>query len=264
LALVLAFPLLVLVARGDLRALWPRALGWAALRGVLLTAMYVAFYAALPLLALSTVAAAYYTGPLFIVLLAAALLGERLGRREGIAVAFGFVGVLIIVQPGADAFSVWALLPVAAAALYAAANVLTRKRCLDESPIALSAALNVVFILCGAIMTVALLIASPSAETVASNPFLFGEWRTLDANDWAAVSGLAVATVLIHLALAGAYQSAPAQRIAAFDYAYLIFAVAWGALLFAETPTVSTLVGMAMIAGAGLFVLSAGAAPKAP
>ena len=64
-----------------------------------------------------------------------------------------------------------------------------------------------------------------------------------------------MATVLIHLALAAAYQAAPAQRIASFDYCYLLFAVVWGLTLFGETPTPTTLVGMVLIAGAGLLVL---------
>jgi drug/metabolite transporter (DMT)-like permease len=234
--------------------LLPRAPGWALLRGALLVAMYVAFYAGLPVLPLSLVAAAYYTGPLFIVLFAALFLGERVGRRETLAVLIGFAGVLVVLQPGTGAFDPAMLVPIAAAVCYALANVMSRGKCAGESALALSVALNLCFVLGGGAMTVLLAVAPLPTEATTANPFLLGGWVALGAGDWAMLGGLAVANLVIHLALAKAYQSAPAQAIAPFDYSYLVFAAIWGFLLFAEIPTVATLLGMAMIAGAGLLV----------
>ncbi|HXQ41665.1 MAG TPA: EamA family transporter, partial [Candidatus Udaeobacter sp.] len=116
----------------------PKSPAWALLRSALLAAMWVAFYAALPILSLSTVAAAYYSGPLFIALFSALLTGEPVGIRRWAAIAVGFAGVLVIVRPGSEAFSWLTLLPVLSAVFYALAAVVTRARCAEENPLALS------------------------------------------------------------------------------------------------------------------------------
>lgn len=256
----IAIPMLVAVTflLADAAHLRPKALGWALLRGALLVAMYIAFYAGLPFLDLSLVAAAYYTGPLFITLFAALLLGERVGRRQVVAILLGFAGVLVILRPGTDAFSSAMLVPIAAAVFYALANILTRGKCLEETALSLSLALNFCFILCGGAMTALLAVVQPSAETVALNPFLLGGWVPVAWREWGVLGGLATANVIIHLALAKAYQSAPPQTIATFDYSYLLFAAIWGFVLFREIPGLATLLGMAMIAGAGLLLVLAG------
>ena len=72
---------------------------------------------------------------------------------------------------------------------------------------------------------------------------------------WALVALMALLIVAITAGVAKAYQSAPPATIATFDYAYLIFAGVWGVLLFGETPAATTLIGMLVIAGAGLLVV---------
>ena len=250
----IAIPMLVAVVfvLGGATTLRPRSLSWAMLRGGLLVAMYIAFYAALPFLELSLVAAAYYTGPLFITLFAGLFLGERVGGREILAILIGFAGVLVILRPGTAAFSPVMLVPIAAAVFYALANVLTRGKCLEESALSLSLALNFCFILCGGGMTAALAVAQLSSETVSINPFLLRDWVPVAWSEWAVLLGLALANVIIHLALA---KSAPPQKIATFDYSYLVFAALWGFLLFREVPDLPTLLGMALIAGAGLILV---------
>ncbi len=254
---LIAIPLLLVLHRlaretGGLR---PRAIGWGLLRGALLVAMYIAFYAALPLLDLSLVAAAYYTGPLFITLFAATLLGEGVGSRRILAIALGFAGVLVILKPGTESFS-WAMvIPIASAVFYALAAILTRSKCAAESAISLSLMLNLCFILCGFGVSLVLWIWQPGTEQQQANAFLLGDWVTIDLKTGAVLALLALANVAIHVALAKAYQSAPPPVIATFDYSYLIFAAAWGYLILSEIPQTTTLIGMAVIAGAGMLAI---------
>ncbi|MFS4582775.1 DMT family transporter [Phaeobacter sp. C3_T13_0] len=259
---LLALPFLVLLARGRI---WPQALGWVTLRSIMLMAMYLAIYAAIPVLDLSVIAATLYTGPLFIVLLSAIVLKEPIRLSHWGAVALGFVGVLCVVQPGGAAFTILSLIPVVAAFLYACAAVLTRAKCTRETPVALAINLNLALIFCGALVSVGLFIASPSGA--ANYPFLLGTWSGFD---WHTVSVLAVMAVLIvgvTLGLARAYQSPRPQIIATFDYAYLIFAAFWGYAFFGEVPDIGTVVGIVLIILAGILVLRAdvelksGAAP---
>lgn len=238
-------------------SLWPRQPVWALLRGALLVAMYVAFYAALTVLQLSVVAAAYYTGPLFITLFAGLFLGEKVGMRVIGALLLGFAGVLTILRPGTDDFAIAMLIPIASAVFYAFAMVLTRGRCRNETPLSLSVALNIAFVACGVAMTAVLAVADLPPRLVASSPFLLGPWVPMGVKTWGILGALAVMNVAIHLALARAYQIGAPPTVASFDYSYLVFAVLWGFVLLAEVPTAATLAGMAMIAAAGLIVILA-------
>lgn len=253
-----ALALLAAIAAGQgrLGALVPRAVGWTMLRGALIVAMYVAFYAALTVLDLGVVAAAYYTGPLFITLLAALTLGDRLLPRQVVAILVGFAGVLVILRPGSDAFTVAMLIPIASALFYASAMVLTRGRCGEETALSLSVALNLCFILWSLAMTMALAALALEPETVARSPFLLGAWIAMDLGSIGTVAMLAVLNVTIHVLLARAYQIGPAPLVASFDYTYLVFAAVWGALLLGETLEARTVIGMVVIAGAGLAMLA--------
>lgn len=236
----------------------PRSPFWTLLRGVLLVLMYIAFYAGLPVLDLSLVAAAYYTGPLMITVLSARLSGDRVGPLGWLAVAVGFVGVLVILRPGTEGFSPAALLPILSALFYALAAVVTRTRCRRESATALSLGLNYAFIAIGLAATLALLAWNPEPARQAVYPFLLGDWVAMGDAAWRAILILAVANVVIHILLAKAYQSAPSAIVATFDYAYLPFAAVWGYLFFASVPDAPTLVGMALIAGGGWLAIRSG------
>lgn len=262
---LIAVPLLIILhrlLRGSLR-IKPLALGWSILRGTLLVLMYVAFYAALPSLSLSLVAAAYYTGPLFIALFAAILLGDAVGPRRLFAVALGFAGVLVILRPGTDEFAWAMLLPIASAICYAAAAVLTRSKCTGDSPLALSLMLNYCFIACGFGASAALWLLPPGMSQQEAYPFLLGPWVVLDFRSGGVLLLLAVANVAIHVCLARAYQSAPPAVVATFDYGYLAFAAGWAYVLLGETPERTTLIGMVMIAAAGILTAWRGALPGA-
>ncbi len=233
----------------------PRAPGWVAARSMLLAAMWVAYYASLPHLQLSIAAAAYYTLPLFITLFSALLTGERVRRLGWFAIALGFAGVLVILRPDTAGFNGFALLPILAAILYALAMILTRTKCQDESPFVLSAALNLTFIAFGALATAALATAGLEAAIVETNRFLLGPWIGLGPRETLALAVLAAAILTGSILSAVAYQSAPASTVATFDYTYLAFSIMWGIVFFAEAPDALTLVGIAMIAIAGIVTV---------
>lgn len=253
---LLALPLLLLIVRLRRRgrSLVPRALGWTALRSLLLAAMWIAYYLALPSVQLPLAAAAYYTAPLFIVLLAAPLVGERVGPRGWLAVSLGFAGVLVMLRPDGESFDVYALLPVLAAVLYALAMLLTRTKCLGEDPLVLSLALNVTFVAVGALAGAAVALLGPDGALVVGD-YLLGPWVPLEPAAWLVFAGLALAIVVGSVGAAVAYQVAPPQVVATFDYAYLVFATLWGLLIFAEVPDALAIAGIVMIALAGLLVV---------
>ena len=236
-------------------ALRPRSWFWTTVRSLLLASMWVFYYVALPELQLPLAAAAYYTAPLFIVLLAAPLAGDRVGLTGWLAVAVGFAGMLLMLRPDASGFNLFALLPVVAAVLYALAMILTRTKCRDEEPMTLSIALNVAFVVVGALASLGILAFGLGDSLGTSNPFLFGSWAPLETDLLLVFAALAIAIILGSVGAAIAYQAAPPSIVATFDYAYLAFATLWGLLFFSEIPDGWAVLGMIMIAGAGLLAI---------
>ena len=254
---LLVLPVLVVLLRWREpdTPLAPTRARWVLLRSALLVSMWVAYYTALPRIDLSLAAAAYYTSPLLIVLLSARLAGDRVGPVVWAAVALGFAGVLVMLRPGSVPFDAHVLLPLAAALLYALAMIVTRARCVDESPLVLALALNLAFVAVGAVATTAGVVLAVPPALEAANPFLFGPWTALGGPEAAAIAALGAAMLIGSVGAAIAYQVGPAPVVATFDYAYLVFAALWGALLFAEVPDPMTLLGMAMIAAGGMLAV---------
>lgn len=249
---LIALPVLLLILRLRYPAmrLWPRHAGWVALRSLLLTAMWVFYYAALPHLALGVAAAVYYTLPIFIALFAALFIGDRISVSGWIAILLGFVGVVLILKPDAQGFNFFALLPLAAAICYALAMVLTRTRCREEHPLVLSLGLNVSFVVVGLLATLLVGVTAAGQEA-----FLGGSWMAMGSADWLTMALLAVATLIGSVGAAVAYQAGPPATVAAFDFAYVGFATLWGLLIFGDVLDVVTLGGVALIVASGVLAV---------
>ena len=230
----------------------PSAAAWTALRSLMLTFMWIAYYAALPNVQLSVAAAAFYTLPIFITLFSAVLVGEPVRPSGWFAIAIGFSGTILILKPATEAFNAYALLPLASAMLYALAMILTRTKCRDEHPVILSGALNVTFILAGLIVTMlGPVLAPPSVE----GTFLSPQWAEMGQSELVAIGILAVAILIGSVGAAIAYQSGPSSIVATFDFAYVGFAVIWSVIFFQETPDLLSLTGIFMIVVAGIIAV---------
>ena len=240
---------------GDGATTWRQSLRlWPMLRASLFVLMYMSMYSAIPVLPLSAVAAGIYTAPLFVAALSALLLREPVRLRGWLAIALGFAGVLLILRPGTEAFTWLMLLPIMAGFFYALSSLITRSRCRTIPPATLALSMSLALLLIGAVMSVALHIGQPAPAQVAASPFLLGSWGALSLPEWGFVAMLAVLMVGNGLVLPAAYQSAPSVIIATFDYCYLIFATLLGFVVFAEIPDRQTVIGILMIAGAGMMV----------
>lgn len=246
--------LVLLLVTGGPATMRARSPGWVVVRSMLLVAMWIAYYAALPMMSLAAAATALYTTPLFIAVFSAFLIGEPVRPRQWAGIAIGFLGVVVILRPDTDAFSIVALLPILAAIFYALAAVVTRSRCADERPLVLALGLNLCLLGTGMVATALVALAAP-APAAAAYPFALGPWSSMGAQDWGFMTILAALMVVISTGVAKAYQSAPAAIIGTFDYAYLPFAVLWGFVIFADIPDGATVAGMFLIAAAGVLVV---------
>ncbi|MGB0847559.1 MAG: DMT family transporter [Thiolinea sp.] len=255
---LLVFPLLFLLAwtQGIQHNVLRDALQkWPLLRSLFFTLTFMAFYAAIPFLSLSTVGAANYSAPIFIILLSVFVIREPVGWLGWLAVFTGFTGVIVLLQPGTDAFSSWAILPVIGACFYASAHVITRSKCQSTSLTALVLSLNIVMLVAGLVMSGLFLVWQPENGLTAAYPYIFGQWSAIGISEWLILGLLAILLVSISLGMAGAYKAAPPAIISTFEYSYLVFVAFWDYLFFATTPSSLGLLGMGLIIIAGLLVL---------
>ncbi|WP_421702566.1 DMT family transporter [Aliiroseovarius sp.] len=255
---MLALPLLYAVSvlqRTDRRLLQDALGPWVLLRSLFMTLMFLSFYGAIPFVSLSVLGAGTYTAPIFVTIISACVIGEPVGWRGWLAVLLGFAGVLVLLQPGTDAFSLWALAPVGGAVFYALAHILTRTKCQVVTVAALALSLKLVMLIAGMAVSSVLLLWTPDEAMVRAYPNLLGKWSAVDQTEWMILGLLAILTVLIGLGIAGAYKAAPPSTVATFEYSYLVFAATWDLVFFNTAPTATTLLGMLMIICAGIMVL---------
>lgn len=247
-------PILFMLARALKVSLKLREPQWVFARSLCLLLCWLALYASFTVLTLSVAAVAVYTNPVITSLLSAALIGERVTRRQWGGTLLGFLGVMAIIRPGTDSFSWFVILPLIAAALYSIAMIITRSKCQNEAPLTLALALLGFFFVAGMIGIAALAMIGLEANTKSAFPFLLGDWSPMGLREWSLMALLGVLAATYFMGVARAYQIAPPQIIGTFDYGYLVSAALWGYLFFSETPDLATVGGMILITLAGLLV----------
>jgi len=237
---------------------------WSLLRALFITGTFLAFYAALPFLSLSTVGAANYTAPIFITVLSAYVIREPVSPMGWLGVFLGFAGVLVLLQPGTEAFSPWALLPIFGACSYAVAHLITRSKCQAIPVAALSLAQNAMMLTAGLVISLGLAVLRPDGDIARAFPYIFGTWSPVEATDWLVLIALAGFSVVLGMMLAGAYKAAPPAIVGTFEYSYLVCVAAWDVLFFGLALGAATGAGMVMIVAAGLLVLRSNTQASAP
>ncbi|PMZ85482.1 MULTISPECIES: DMT family transporter [unclassified Pseudomonas] len=174
-----------------------------------------------------------FLAPVLVTALSVPLLGERVTRGQWLAVIFGFSGVLIIVHPGGDLFTPAVLLPFCSALFFCFYQLLTRKLSEIDSP----TTSNFFAGLCNTLVMSALV------------PFF---WQTPNLMHGAMMLALGACGMTAHLFLTQAFRLAAPALLAPFSYCQIIFAGLLGWLLFSHTPTLTTVLGIAVICCSGL------------
>jgi len=205
-------------------------------RSLLLLGATFFFFAGLKVLPLSETTAIFFVAPLIVVALAGPMLGEKIGVFRWSAVGVGFGGMLLIQQPGAATFQWASLLPLAAATCYAVNQITTRKVTAGDS-----STTTLVFTALAGTIVISLVA-----------PFF---WQTPTWEQAAILLGMGAVGGIGHYCMILALSRAPASALAPFDYSSLIWAALIGVLVFHESLPPMTLLGAAIIAGAGLFIM---------
>jgi drug/metabolite transporter (DMT)-like permease len=194
-------------------------------------------FLAMILLPLAEATAIGFTVPIFATVLAALLLGEPTGRWRWGAVAGGFLGVLLIIQPGSgEVPTTGAAVAIAAALLTASVTIVIRRLGATEK-----ASTTVFWFAVSSLVPLGLLMLR------------YGTVH--DAQTWGILAGMALAGGLAQLTLTGALRLAPVALVMPMDYTSLLWATLLGAWIFSEIPTPWTWVGAPIIIASGLVIV---------
>ena len=175
---LVAIPILLLLIhlRGGLGSLRRHRATWHLLRGTLMLMAFMCFYVALAGTSLTTATALFFTAPFFITLLSIPLLGERVGLRRIASISIGFIGVLIVLRPDAETFSLYDLLPILAAFFYSCCQLMVRVLKMTEPPALMSLYASIAFVVLGSLCGLALSDMTAAASADQSAQFLLRAW----------------------------------------------------------------------------------------
>lgn len=254
---VVAFlPILILIHfDGGLSLLRARWSPLVVLRGLMMLGSYTCYYLSLAAMPLATAVALFFSSPLFIVALAGPLLGERAGLVRWVTILVGFGGVLIVSRPSGAAIQPAALLSVGAALCYALAQLMTRRLGTGERASIMTLIQNVVYLAVAGTMG---LVAGRGQFAASADPslqFLLRAWVFPAPGDLALIAATGFIAAAAGWLQTQAYRIAPVNEVAPFEYSAIPWATFCGLAIWGEIPNASTLVGILVIAAAGVYLL---------
>ncbi|MEM8686703.1 MAG: DMT family transporter [Pseudomonadota bacterium] len=205
------------------------------LRGLLMFSALALFFRGLKYLPLAEAISVAFSAPLFVTALSWPMLGERVGPYRWLAVVIGFVGALVILQPGTDAFRPETMLIIGSAVFFALAVLHTRRMSRTET-------------------NVAMYTYSTIFAGLATTPFLPFVWVAPEGNHlWLFLTLALIGGAASYLMIV-AYRNAPAALNASFEYTALIWAALIGWLYWGEQPSSTVWLGSGLIVAAGLAI----------
>ncbi len=250
---LMALPIIAAVAVLGDRRLWPRRPGPVAARSLIVSVSMVFYFGSLAFLPVAQVAAGLFTAPIFVLLISVVFLGERVSWANGLAALGGFAGIMLVLRPETQAVSLVTFMPVAAGFFYACGAIVTRRWCGSEGTLSLLAAFFVVMAVWGAGGCAVLAWLQPEVPEGPAG-FLLRGWvsPSQDFLGLTAVQALG-AVAGVGLIIRG-YLLADASFVSVFEYVLLIFAAAWGYVLWGQTLDAVQAGGIVLIIASGVLL----------
>ncbi|HTK83934.1 MAG TPA: DMT family transporter [Patescibacteria group bacterium] len=213
---------------------------WHALRGVVLYFQFLAGMYAFTHMSLARAYTLLFTMPMVTAPLALLFMKERIDRNKGVAIAFGFIGVLVVLRPGLIPLDLPSMIALLSAVLFSVSNLITRHIGLKGQQSQLSFAYMPEFIcfLC----TIPFYGYMTHFALPGLNIFL-----------WIVVIG--VVSGIGFLALSSAFATTPAAAVAPFHYSQILWAVLFGYTVFGDMPDIWVAAGAAIIVASGLWLI---------
>jgi drug/metabolite transporter (DMT)-like permease len=220
---------------GGWKSLHTRRPGWHLLRTLLATGAMFGFFWGLSQMKMVDALTLSFTAPLMTTALSAIFLRDHVGWRRWAAVAIGFTGVLVILQPGSGLLT-WAAFGVLAAAFFYAGIAVTSRHLSDtENTYAMS-----LYVLVGPVVVAAFGVS--------------GNWQMPPLTDWLLFAFAGVCSAGAWLGIVNGYRRASPALLAPFEYTALLWGALGGYLIWSEVPGGPVILGATIIIASGLFV----------
>ncbi|MGI2033717.1 DMT family transporter [Rhizobium panacihumi] len=203
-------------------------------RVVMATADTGLFYAAVIYLPLADVMTFYMAGPIYVAAISHFLLGERIGWRRWMAVAIGFIGVLVALRPS-EAMLSWPSIFGLVGSLSFALSMVLGRVLRTTSDTTLVTWQTIGCLVTGAVLSI-------------------GTWNAFSVEQLLAMLLLGLVSCSAHLMITRSLKLAPASVLAPLQYTLLLWAILFGWMFFADFPDMQTLIGAAIIVLSGLFI----------
>jgi drug/metabolite transporter (DMT)-like permease len=208
---------------------------WLQLLRVLLSTLEVAaFFLATVYLPLADVITYYLASPIFVTALSGIVLGEHVGWRRWTAILIGFCGVLIALRPSTQTVSWPAMIALGGSLSFAFLMLITRSLRSTPDIVLTTSQFGGTFLL-GALM-------SPIG------------WVTPTLGSLALFAAAGVTSVVALLCINRSLKLAPASVVVPYQYSMIIWAVMFGYCVFGDVPEAATILGAAIIIGAGIYI----------
>lgn len=218
-------------------------------RAMMITCSMMLYFASLGIMPISQALAGLFTSPIFVLLINTMVMGQKIGPWRVFAVFLGFVGILLVLQPGSEGFGPVMLMPVAAGFFYAISAIATRSWCSGESAVTLLGSNMAVLGLAGLILAGLVGNVIPEGDSFMTRGWT---WDISPVLLWIAMQ--AVGSVIAVFLIIRAYQMDVPSNVAVFEYSVMVFAPLFAWLLFAQTLDVLQALGIALIVGAGVII----------
>ncbi len=251
------FPVLALVViDGGLATLKVTRPGLHAVRGLLMLLCYTTYFIAVASAPLATVVAIFFSAPLILTALSALILHEPVGWRRWAAVLAGFGGVVLILRPGEGmVFEPGALVAVVSAGLYACAMIITRRLGATDSGVSMVASQTAIYLVLPGLAGLLMQGFDLPADTHPGIQFLLRDWIMPTSFDLGLMAACGLIAAAGFFGLTQAYRLGATSAVAPFEYTGMIWGIVWGFVFWQEVPGPLSLAGIAIIVGAGIYVL---------
>jgi drug/metabolite transporter (DMT)-like permease len=255
LAIVLLLLVLIGVALRGVGVFRSRRPSLLLVRGVLAFFAFTIYYIALSRIPLADAAAVYMTAPLFVTLLSALVLRERVGVARWSAVVIGFSAVIFMLNPGSSLFRIESTLPLFSAMCYALIPIINRHIGLSEHALTMGIYTTTAYFLLMIVTSLAVSVLPAPASDNSTLQGIFQDWVMLENAEWLLLLLAGVIFAAALLSITQAYRIAIVSTVAPFEYVYILWASLIGYLMFDDVPGTRTLIGSVTIVACGCYII---------
>lgn len=245
----------LLLSRHSFASLRSPYLGWIAVRGLVLSSAYLAFILAIAAMPIANASAIYFIMPFLVAALSKPLLGEPVPWHRWVAMTAAFVGVLAVMQPGTSSFEPASFFALWSAAGYGIGQMMGRHVSGKVAPIVVANVQNFIYLTVAVVLLVLFTVFDFSGSTHKSLTFLTRAFVWPNTTDLLMLLLMGSLASIAMLCFISAYNFAPANFVAPFEYSGIVWAVLFGFFFFGDFPDAFTWIGIAIIVSAGLWML---------